>query len=49
MPEHGEFDLGLARWFCGYWMNESEWKDVHDYKPGDSESNKDVIDEADDV
>jgi hypothetical protein len=31
MPEHGDYDS--QRWYCGYWMTEEEWLDIHDYSP----------------
>lgn len=31
MPEHGEYDSHAKKWYCGYWMNEEEWFDIHDY------------------
>ncbi|AIC15970.1 hypothetical protein [Nitrososphaera viennensis] len=34
MPEHGELDpQSQNRWFCGYWMTQEEWEDIHDYAP----------------
>lgn len=33
MPEHGDYDLQVKKWYCGYWMNEEEWFDIHDYVP----------------
>ena len=33
MPEHGEHDAQSQKWFCGYWMTQQEWEDVHDYAP----------------
>lgn len=32
-PEHGQYDPDLQKWFCGYWMSEDEWMDIHDYSP----------------
>ena len=31
MPEHGDYDS--QKWYCGYWMTEEEWFDIHDYSP----------------
>ena len=31
MPEHGDYDS--QKWYCGYWMTEQEWLDIHDYAP----------------
>jgi hypothetical protein len=31
--EHGEHDPAEQKWFCGYWMSQDEWMDVHDYAP----------------
>ncbi|MEO9363969.1 MAG: hypothetical protein ABI348_08725 [Nitrososphaera sp.] len=38
MPEHGELDPQSQqnKWFCGYWMTQEEWEDVHDYAPPSS-------------
>ena len=33
MPHHGEFDAKQTKWFCGYWLSEKEWDDIHDYSP----------------
>jgi len=34
MPkQHGEYDSKQQKWFCGYWMSQEEWLDVHDYSP----------------
>lgn len=33
MPEHGEHDTQAQKWFCGYWMTQQEWEDIHDYAP----------------
>ncbi len=33
MAEHGEHDAVQQKWFCGYWMVQDEWFDVHDYAP----------------
>ena len=32
-PEHGEYDSAQQKWFCGYWMSQAEWLDIHDYAP----------------
>lgn len=34
-PEHGELDSQSpqTRWFCGYWMTQEEWENIHDYAP----------------
>jgi hypothetical protein len=31
--EHGEYDPSRQMWFCGYWMTQDEWLDLHDYAP----------------
>ena len=31
--EHGEYDSSRQMWFCGYWMTQDEWLDIHDYAP----------------
>lgn len=31
MPQHGDFDQ--QKWYCGYWMTQEEWLDIHDYAP----------------
>jgi hypothetical protein len=33
MPQHGEHDSQEQKWFCGYWLSQEEWLDVHDYAP----------------
>jgi hypothetical protein len=33
MPQHGDFDLQQQKWYCGYWMMQEEWLDIHDYAP----------------
>ena len=44
MPhEHGEYDPSQQKWFCGYWMSQGEWLDVHDYAPAvEKESDEDL-------
>lgn len=31
--QHGDYDLQQQKWFCGYWMTQDEWLEVHDYAP----------------
>jgi hypothetical protein len=32
MPQqHGDYDPKQQKWFCGYWMSQEEWLDVHNY------------------
>jgi len=33
MPEHGDYDSQQQKWYCGYWMTQEEWLDIHDYAP----------------
>jgi hypothetical protein len=34
MPQqHGHYDPQKQKWFCGYWMSQEEWFDVHNYAP----------------
>jgi len=33
MPEHGDYDPQQQKWYCGYWMVQDEWLDIHDYAP----------------
>ncbi|HYY40048.1 MAG TPA: hypothetical protein VE692_02245 [Nitrososphaera sp.] len=34
MPQqHGDYDPQQQKWFCGYWMSQEEWFDVHNYPP----------------
>ncbi len=34
MPQqHGDSDLQQQKWFCGYWMSQEEWLDIHNYAP----------------
>ena len=29
--QHGNYDSKQRKWFCGYWMSQEEWADIHDY------------------
>jgi len=31
--EHGGYDSSQQKWYCGYWMTQDEWLDIHDYAP----------------
>jgi hypothetical protein len=33
MPEHGDYNEELRRWYCSYWITAEEWEDIHDYAP----------------
>jgi hypothetical protein len=33
MPEHGDYNEELLRWYCSYWITAEEWEDIHDYAP----------------
>jgi hypothetical protein len=33
MPEHGEYNEDLCKWYCKYWLTAEEWEDIHDYAP----------------
>jgi len=33
MSQHGDYDQQQQKWYCGYWMNQEEWLDIHDYVP----------------
>ena len=33
MPQHGDYDRGLKKWYCSYWMSLRQWEDIHDYSP----------------
>jgi len=33
MPQHGDYDPQEEKWYCGYWMGQEEWLDIHDYAP----------------
>lgn len=34
MPaQHGDHDPQQQKWYCGYWMTQEEWLDIHDYAP----------------
>jgi hypothetical protein len=33
MPEHGDYNEDLRKWYCGYWITAEEWEDIHDYIP----------------
>jgi hypothetical protein len=30
-PQHGDYDPKQQKWFCGYWMTQEEWLDIHYY------------------
>lgn len=36
MPEHGQYDHKVDKWFCGYWMTSTEWEEIHDYSASKS-------------
>jgi hypothetical protein len=40
LPEHGEYDQKLKKWFCSYWMTEEEWMDLHYYFPANKLGDK---------
>ena len=54
MPQHGDFDLQQQKWYCGYWMMQEEWLDIHDYasilqrKEGEEEQQADEEDNNND-
>jgi len=31
MPEHGDYNEDLRKWYCSYWITAEEWEDIHDY------------------
>jgi hypothetical protein len=33
MPEHGDYNEDLRKWYCNYWVTAEEWEDIHDYAP----------------
>ena len=33
VPEHGEYNSHLKKWYCRYWMSRELWFDIHDYAP----------------
>jgi hypothetical protein len=33
MHQHGFYDPDLKKWYCGYFMDEEEWLNIHDYLP----------------
>jgi hypothetical protein len=41
MPEHGDYNSELKKWFCTYWMTEDEWMDTHYYSPSNMLEEKD--------
>jgi hypothetical protein len=43
--EHGQYDPSQQKWFCGYWMSQHEWLDVHDYAPTAQKPETDEQDE----
>jgi hypothetical protein len=36
--EHGEYDSAQQKWFCGCWMSQDEWMEIHDYAPSGQQS-----------
>jgi hypothetical protein len=48
LPEHGDYDTGLRRWYCNYWQSSKEWEDIHDYAPFDpsAKTTDDAVDRA---
>ncbi|HZA08388.1 MAG TPA: hypothetical protein VE619_11850 [Nitrososphaeraceae archaeon] len=41
VPEHGNYNSELKKWFCVYWMTEDEWMDAHYYSPSSMLEEKD--------
>jgi hypothetical protein len=33
LQQHSDYDPQQQKWFCGYWMSQEEWFDVHNYAP----------------
>ena len=33
MPDHGDYNEDLRKWYCSYWITAEEWEDIHDYAP----------------
>jgi len=33
VSQHGDYDQQQQKWYCGYWMTQQEWLDIHDYAP----------------
>jgi hypothetical protein len=48
LPEHGEHDQKLNKWFCSYWMTEDKWIDIHGYSPA-SKSRAEKEKDGDDI
>jgi len=48
LPEHGEYGQKLNKWFCGYWMTEDKWMDIHGYSPA-SKSRAEKEKDGDDI
>ena len=36
MPEHGDYNEDLRKWYCSYWITAEEWEDIHDYAASSS-------------
>ena len=49
MPQHGFFDKGTQKWFCGYFMNKEEWVDIHDYSPENLDAVNDQTNKTDEL
>jgi hypothetical protein len=33
LHQHGHYNPQQQKWFCGYWMSQEEWFDIHNYAP----------------
>lgn len=31
VPEHGDYNPDLRKWYCDRWLSREEWEDIHDY------------------
>ena len=47
MPKHGDYDPQQQKWYCGYWMVQDEWLDIHDYAPPTLQQEAGQADEED--
>lgn len=44
VPEHGDYDAVLRKWYCSRWLSQQEWEDIHDYLVAeDSEDASDTV------
>ncbi len=44
VPEHGDYDPILRKWYCSRWLSQQEWEDIHNYLVAeDSDDSSDTV------